>query len=421
VRGASGGRSAPAERRRAERERRCVGVGHDPYGPIPYPCRVTATPAPAAVGADLVRWRRRLHAHPELSYQEHETARFVEETLRSFGRGMGIERPTPTSVVARLRAGVGPTLALRADIDALPIEEEAAVEFRSTRPGVMHACGHDAHTAILLGVARTLLERRDELAGEVRFVFQHAEEVPPGGASELVAAGVLDGVDAIVGAHVFSREASGTVAVPVGPFMAAPDTFEIVVRGRGGHAAMVHEAVDPVVAAAQIVTNVQQIVSREVNPIDRAVVSVTRIAGGAASNIVPEQVVLGGTVRTFRPEVQNQIRDALARIATGVAGAHRCTAELHYELGYAATVNDAGVAAVVARNVEAGRLIEIEPVMGGEDFSAYQQVVPGCFFIVGAGGKDAVPHHHPLFTIDEDALPVAHDVFVRTALDFLRA
>jgi amidohydrolase len=382
---------------------------------------VTATPVPAAVGADIVRWRRHLHANPELSFEEHETARFVEETLRSFGSGLEIQRPTPTSVVARLRSGEGPTLALRADMDALPIEEETPVAFRSTRPGVMHACGHDAHTAVLLGVARTLLERRDELAGEVRFVFQHAEELPPGGASELVAAGVLDGVDAIVGAHVFSQEESGTVAVPVGAFAAAPDTFEIVVRGKGGHAAMVHKAVDSVVAAAQVVTNLQQIVSREVNPIDRAVVSVTRISGGTASNIVPEHVVLGGTVRTYRPEVQEQIREALARVATGVAGAHRCTAELSYEVGYAATVNDAGIAAVVARNVEADRLTEIEPIMGGEDFSAYQQVVPGCFFIVGAGGKEAAPHHHPRFTIDEDALLVAHDVFVRTALDFLRS
>ena len=381
---------------------------------------MTATPAATDVAADLVRWRRHLHAHPELSFQEHETARFVEETLRSFGGGLEIQRPTPTSVVARLRTGDGPTLALRADMDALPIEEESGVEFRSTRPGVMHACGHDAHTAILLAVARTLLERRNELAGEVRFVFQHAEELPPGGASELIAAGVLEGVDAIVGAHVFATEESGTVAVPLGPFLAAPDTFEITVRGQGGHAAMVHQAVDPIAAAAQIVTNLQHIVAREVNPIDRAVVSVTRIVAGSASNVIPEQAVLGGTVRTFTPEVQEQLRDALARIAAGVAGAHRCTADLRYEYGYAATVNEANLAALVARNVDPERLTQLEPIMGGEDFSAYQQVVPGCFFVVGAGGEGAAPHHHPRFTIDEDALPVAHDVFVRTALDFLR-
>jgi len=368
---------------------------------------------------DLVRWRRHLHANPELSYEEHETSRFVEQTLREIG-GLELSRPTPTSVVARLRNGDGPTLALRADMDALPIEEATGLEFASTRPGVMHACGHDAHTAILLGVARTLVDRRDELAGEVRFLFQHAEELPPGGARALIAAGALDGVDVVVGAHVFSIVESGRVAVPVGPFMAAPDTFEIVIRGAGGHAAMVHSAVDPVVAAAQVVVNLQQIVSREVKAILPAVVSVTRIAGGTADNVIPEEVVLGGTVRTFEAEVQAQIRGAIERIATGVAAAHRCTAELRYDGGYATTVNEAGVAALVARNVDPARLTELEPVMGGEDFSAYQQVVPGCFFIVGAGGDGAAPHHHPRFAIDEAALPVAHDVFVRTALDFCR-
>jgi amidohydrolase len=370
--------------------------------------------------AEAVAWRRHLHRNPELSFHEVETSAFVEELLGSFG-GLELSRPTPTSVVARLLCGDGPTLALRADIDALPITEESGVEFASERPGVMHACGHDAHTAIMLAVARTLVARRDELAGEVRFIFQHAEELPPGGARELVAAGVLDGVDAIVGAHVFSTLDSGKVAVPVGPFMAAPDTFTITVHGSGGHAAMPSEAVDPIAAAAQIVSNLQHIVAREVDPIGRAVVGVTRIAGGTANNIIPETVELGGTVRTFEPEVQAHIREAIERIAHGVAAAHRCTATVVYEEGYAATSNDASIAARVRENVPPERLVEIEPVMGGEDFSAYQQVVPGCFFIVGAGRKGANPHHHPGFTIDEAALPVAIDVFVQTALDILAA
>jgi amidohydrolase len=373
--------------------------------------------APDIVDA-AVAWRRHLHRNPELSFREVETSAFVDEMLRAFG-GLEIERPTPTSVVARLREGDGPTLALRADLDALPIQEDSGLEFASQRPGVMHACGHDAHTAILLAVARTLVERRSELAGEVRFVFQHAEELPPGGASELVAAGVLDGVDAIVGCHLFAREEAGKVAVPSGAFMAAPDSFTIVVRGRGGHAAMPHLVVDPVAAAAQVVTNLQHVVAREVDPIERAVVSVTRIAGGSAANIVPESVELGGTVRTFAPEVKELVRAAIARIARGVADAHGCSVELRYEEGYAATVNDPELAARVRATVDPERLIEIDPVMGGEDFSAYQQVVPGCFFVVGAGGKDAFPHHHPRFTIDEAAIPVAIDVFVRTTLDLV--
>lgn len=369
------------------------------------------------LATDLVAWRRHLHANPELSFQEHETARFVEEKLQQLG-GLELSRPTPTSVVARLRCGDGPTLALRADMDALPIHEESGVEFASTRPGVMHACGHDGHTAVLLGVAHTLVERRDELAGEVRFLFQHAEELPPGGARELVAAGALDGVDAVVGCHLFALVESGTVAVPLGPFLAAPDTFAITVRGRGGHAAMPQNSVDPIPAAAQIVTALQQIVSRETSPLERAVVSVTQIHGGSADNIIPEAVELRGTVRTFTRDVQDAIRVALERIANGIAAAHACSADVTYEEGYLAVENDPEVAELVRRNVEPERLGTVEPVMGGEDFSAYQQVAPGCFFVVGAGGPDGFPHHHPRFTIDEQALPVAHDVFVRTALDF---
>jgi amidohydrolase len=182
---------------------------------------------------------------------------------------------------------------------------------------------------------------------------------------------------------------------------------------------MPQETIDPIAAAAQIVTNLQHIVSREIDPIRRAVVGVTRIAGGSANNITPEVVELGGTVRTFEQEVQAQIRTALERIAHGVADAHRCTASVEYEEGYAATSNDATVAALVRANVPPERLVEIEPIMGGEDFSAYQQVVPGCFFVVGAGGEGAIPHHHPRFTIDEAAIPVAIDVFVQTALDSL--
>jgi amidohydrolase len=379
-----------------------------------------AVSAPDLV-AEAVGWRRHLHRHPELSFAEHETAAFVERTLRGFGDVLELERPTATSVVARLANGAGPTIALRADLDALPIQEETGLEFASERPGVMHACGHDLHTAILLAVARTLVERRTELAGEVRFVFQHAEEVPPGGARELVAAGVVDGCDLVVGCHVFSKVPAGRVAVPTGPLLAAVDTFGLVVRGRGGHAAMPHTAIDPVVAAAAIITSLQQIVTREVDPLRRAVVSVTRVAAGTADNVIPESVELGGTVRTFEPQVQAQVRAAIERIATGVAAAHRCEAELRYEEGYAATVNDAGAAALVARNVDPDRLIDIEPVMGGEDFSAYGAVAPACFFVVGAGGPDAHPHHHPRFVVDEAAIPVAIDVFVRTTLDFLRA
>jgi len=370
--------------------------------------------------AEAVHWRRHLHANPELSFEEHETAAYIETTLQSFG--LETERPTPTSVVAKLRNGTGKTIALRADIDALPIDEESGVEFASTRPGVMHACGHDMHTATLLAVARTLVERRDELQGEVRFIFQHAEEQLPGGAQELVKAGVVDGCDVIVGCHVFSEEPVGTIAVSDGAFMAAADFFVLTIRGKGGHGAMPHLSIDPVVCAAEIITALQTIVTREVDPQAQAVITTATLkTDSKRGNVIPELVELGGTVRTFDAAVRTQIVEAMGRIAESIATAHRCTAELDYQWGYAPTVNDLEVAALVRRNVPAGRLHEIKPTMGGEDFSAYGAAVPACFFIAGAGGPGAIPHHHPRFVVDEAAMPAAHDTFVATVLDFLGA
>jgi len=374
----------------------------------------------AALAADAVVWRRHLHANPELSFQEHETARFVRETLESFG-GLEVFQPTPTSVVARLvGASPGRTLALRADMDALPIQEETGLEFASQRQGVMHACGHDGHTAALLAVARGLGEGRAEVAGEIRFLFQHAEEMPPGGASELVAAGVLDGVDAVLGTHLISTLEAGRVAVLDGPVTAASDVFSARVLGSGGHAAFPHLVVDPIPIAAQAISSLQQIVSRNTKPLDSAVVSVTRIHAGTANNVIPEAVELGGTVRTYRQEVREQTRAAIERILAGVTSAHGGGHEFEYTFGNDSVVNDPQLAALVREAAGAERLTEIEPIMGGEDFSAYQRVAPGCFFFVGAGSEDAFPHHHPRFTInDETALPVAIDTMARAALAYL--
>jgi amidohydrolase len=370
-----------------------------------------------------IGWRRHLHANPELSFQEVETSRFVAETLRGF-EGLELTRPTPTSVVAILRgARPGRVLALRADIDALPIQEENDFEFASKRPGVMHACGHDGHTAMLLGAAKLLAGRRGELAGELRFLFQHAEEKPPGGARQLVDAGVMDGVDLVVGAHLASLKPVGTIGVPAGPLAAAADIFTAEVRGHGGHAAAPHKALDPIVVAAQVVTNLQHLVSRTVDPIKSAVVSVTQFHAGTAPNIIPEAVQLAGTVRTFDPGIRDAVRAGMERIFRGVTEAHGATFTLDYEEGYGAVVNDPAAAALVeaAARAELGddALIEVEPIMGGEDFSAYLEKAPGAFFWVGAGHEDAIPHHHPRFTIDEAALRPGIAVFVRTALDYL--
>jgi amidohydrolase len=288
----------------------------------------------------------------------------------------------------------------------------------------MHACGHDAHTAMLLAVAHVLGRRRDELSGEVRFIFQHAEEKPPGGARQLVDAGVMDGVDLVVGAHLFADHTLGKVSVPEGPRAAAADTFSIEIRGAGGHAALPHETVDPVVVAAQVVTNLQQIVSRTVDPIESAVVSVTQIHAGTAYNVIPEGVELGGTARTFDPELRGRVREAMERVVRGVTEAHGATYRLDYEEGYAPLINDRDAAALVesAARAELGddAIEHTPPIMGGEDFSAYLEAAPGAFFGVGAGHKGAMPHHHPRFTIDEAALRSGIAVFVRTALDYLR-
>ena len=371
------------------------------------------------VAADAVAWRRHLHAHPELSFCEHQTARFIRETLASFG-GLEIDCPTPTSVVARLRSGrPGRTLALRADIDALPIQEESGVDFSSRTTGLMHACGHDGHTAMLLAVARMLVANRTKLTGELRFLFQHAEEVPPGGAAELVAAGALEGVDAVVGCHLRSTLELGKVAALDGACTAAADTFSVRIHGQGGHAAFPHKTVDPIAVSAQAITNLQHIVARNTSPLDSIVVSVTRIAGGTADNIIPETIEFGGTVRSYRQEAREHTRETIARVLNGVTAAHAATYELDYVDGYAPVVNDPHIAAIVREAAGADRLVETEPVMAGEDFSAYLQVAPGCFFFVGAGHDDAFPHHHPRFTIDERALPVGIETFTRTALRFL--
>jgi amidohydrolase len=376
--------------------------------------------------ADAVTWRRHLHRRPDLSFHEHETARFVEETLASFG-GLEITRPTDTSVVARLVTGrEGPVLALRADIDALPIREETGLEFASERDGVMHACGHDGHTAVLLAVARVLLGLRDDLRGEVRFLFQHAEELLPGGARDLVAAGVLSGVDAVVGCHLISPLDVGKVAVSTGPFMASPDTFSIVIEGRGGHAAFPHESVDPIPVAAEVVLALQHVVARETDPNERVVVTVARIAGGSADNIISESVELGGTVRTFSPEMRERVRTAVERIVAGVTQAHAAGYRFDYVEGYLPVDNDpelaARVAAAAARTL--GTEAVVDPIMGGDDFSTYQREAPGVYFMVGARSEEAgatFPHHHPRFTIDERSMENAIAVFVEVSRDLLVA
>ncbi len=390
---------------------------------------MTATPAPPALASDtvdrVVAWRRHLHAHPELSFHESETAAFVEEVLRGFGH-LETRRLTPTSVVARLLTGrPGPVLALRADMDALPITEATGLPFTSTNPGVMHACGHDGHTAMLLGAARELVARRDRLSGEVRFLFQHAEETFPGGAEEMVQRGAMDGVDRVLGAHLWADLPVGRVGVPLGAVTAAPDTFWITIRGKGGHAAIPQQTVDPIAIGAQVVTNLQHLVARGVDPLDSAVLSVTQFHAGTTHNVIPEVAELNGTVRSLDPATRTALAARMERLVRGITEAHGATCEFTYERGYRPVVNDAAMGEEVRRLVRevcgADALVEMRPVMVGEDFSAFHQKAPGTFVFIGAARPidGAVhPHHHPKFDVDERAFATGVRVFVEAAARF---
>ena len=379
------------------------------------------------VKEEVIKWRRYLHKNPELSFHEEKTARFVYETLESFGH-LVLSRPTKTSVVARLIGDKpGKVLAIRADMDALPIQEENDFEFTSNNPGVMHACGHDGHTAMLLGTAKILSGLKDQIHGEVRFLFQHAEELAPGGAQEMVDAGVMDGVDAVIGSHLWSPLEMGKIGVIYGPMMAAPDTFWITIYGKGGHAALPHQTIDSIAVGAQVVTNLQHIVSRNTDPLDQLVISVTQFTGGTAFNVIPGSVQICGTVRSFDESVRDSAPKLMERVVKGITEAHGATYDFKYELGYRPVINDHEITKAMEETIREVFGVEtldlMKPNMGGEDFSAFQQKAPGSFFYVGAGNHEKeiiYPHHHPRFTIDEDALEYGVKMFVNAAFKLLK-
>lgn len=378
------------------------------------------------VKEDVIRWRRHLHENPELSFQEEQTAQFVFDTLTSFGN-LELSRPTKTSVMARLIGNSpGKVLAIRADMDALPINEENTFEFASKNPGVMHACGHDGHTAMLLGTAKVLSQLKNEIIGEIRFFFQHAEELFPGGAEEMVHAGVMDGVDLVIGAHLWSPLEIGKVGICYGAMMAAPDTFYITVIGKGGHAALPHDTVDSIAIAAQVVTNLQHIVSRNTDPLDNLVVSVTQFIAGTTHNVIPGSVELCGTVRSFDAKLRQSVPETMERIVKGITEAHGASYEFKYENGYRPVINDDEVSKALEETVLevfGEKTLELlRPNMGGEDFSAFQQKAPGAYFYVGAGNEAegiTYPHHHAKFTIDEDALEIGVKTFLHAAFKLL--
>ncbi len=358
-------------------------------------------------------WRHTLHARPELSGQEENTARFIAAELRKMGFAP-IERVGDTyGLLAEVRVNDGPVLALRADFDALPIQEETGVDYASTVPGVMHACGHDAHTAMLLGAAQLLRQHEGRLKRSVRLVFQPHEEQFPGGASAVIAGGALKGAEAIFGIHVCANLRSGEVGTRAGPFMAAVNPFEMVITGKGGHAAMPDQCADPVVAAAHVIVALQTIVSRSVPITEPVVVSVTQVQAGSADNIIPNEAKLAGTIRTFDERLRTQVCDRVREMALAVAKAHQATADVRISRGYPVLVNDTALverafAAARSLGIDEQRLLTLAPQGGGEDFAYYCQEVPGAFVFLGAANEAkgcVYPHHHPRFNIDEDILP----------------
>lgn len=378
------------------------------------------------LAAATVATRRDLHRHPEIAFEEHRTMGLVVERLRALGltprAGVGT-----TGVVALWDTGMpGPTVLVRADMDALPIADEKDVAYRSDRPGAMHACGHDGHVSVLLSVAEVLVARGAARRGRVAFVFQPAEEIVRG-AQAMLDDGALDGVvpDHAIGLHLSTMHPTGVVSVREGPAMAATDTFRFTVHGRGGHAAKPNETVDPVLVAAHLVVAVQALVARETDPVDQAVISITSVHGGTAFNVIPEEVELKGTLRTFDAETRTTLERRLREVAQGVAATFRAGVTIDWTVGSAAVVNDAGATArlrrVAARVVGEPGVHLGAPIMGGDDMSLWLQQAPGCYFFVGARHAPATsyPHHHPRFDFDEAALPLAVELLTEGVLDLL--
>ena len=368
--------------------------------------------------ADLTAWRRDIHAHPETAFEEHRTAEFVAKRLQEFG--IDIHRGLAgTGVVGTLK-GSRPgsrSIAVRADMDALNVREKNGFDHGSTHPGKMHACGHDGHTTMLLGAARYLAETRN-FAGTVHFIFQPAEE-NEGGGRVMIEQGLFEKfpVESVFGMHNRPGLPVGEFAVRSGPLLAASDSFEITVEGKGAHGGMPHLGVDPVVAAAQIVLGLQTIASRNTHPVDGAVVSVTQVHGGDAFNVIPDEVVLRGTTRSFKPAVQDAIEAGIRRIAEGTAASLGATVKVQYWRCYPPTINSeaetelaAGVAAEVAGAKNVKR--DIMPSMGAEDFSFMLQAKPGCYMLIGNGEKSA-GLHNPHYDFNDEILPLGASYWAR--------
>ncbi|MGD0626584.1 MAG: amidohydrolase [Thermodesulfobacteriota bacterium] len=375
---------------------------------------------------EIVDLRRDFHQHPEIALKEFSTAKKVDGILK----GLEIETKmmvNRTGVRGILRGSLpGKTIALRADLDALPVQEETDLPYKSKNAGAMHACGHDAHVAMLLGAAMVLAEWKKELTGNVVFIFQPAEETGAG-AKPMIEEGVLEGVDGIFGLHVYVPMGFGTLGYKPGPFMAAGDFFDVKIMGKGGHGGLPHLAIDPIAIAANAISTLQTIVSREVDPLESAVVSICKMeAGRGAYNIIPDSATFGGTIRSHSPELRECLSRRLKEILEGVTSAMRGSYEFNLMSKFPAVINEEKMTEFVVKVAQdllgKDKVSQMKPLMGSEDFSYYLQKIPGTFVFLGVENKEKgiiYPQHHPRYDIDEDILPIGAALHVAVAQEYL--
>ncbi|WZL72936.1 M20 family metallopeptidase [Clostridiaceae bacterium 35-E11] len=372
----------------------------------------------------VIDLRREFHMHPEPSWKEERTSQRVKEELEKMG--IPFSPVAGTGVVATIKGNQeGKTIALRADMDALQVKECNEVPYKSQNEGIMHACGHDGHTAMLLGAAQVLNACKDEIKGTVKLFFQPAEELAQG-AKKMIEEGVMEGVDGVFGIHLWSDIPAGTVSVEEGPRMASADMFTIRVKGKGGHGSLPHQGVDAVVAASAIVMNLQSVVSREISPLESAVVSVGTFHSGTRFNVIANAAELEGTTRCFNPQIREALPKMLERIAQNTAKSYRAETQIEYNFATPPTINDAGCSKLAEKAVEKilskESVIKMEKVTGGEDFAMFAEKAPAVMAFVGIRNEEKeahYPHHHERFNMDEDALEIGTALYAQYALDFL--
>lgn len=372
----------------------------------------------------VIEQRRYLHQHPELSHQERETKAYIAQQLHQLG--IDTFSLTGKDVIGIIKGdGDGKIIGIRADMDALPIQEETGLPFSSKTSNVMHACGHDGHMAILLGVAKVLVTKKEEINGTILLIFQHAEEELPGGAMELVAAKLLDGVDAIFGYHLWQPIPSGVIGIREGATMAGADRFSLTIKGKGGHGSMPQQTIDPTLIISTIITQLHTIVSRSLDPKEEAVLSIGELHSGTNYNVIPDTAMASGTVRYFNVETSFLIRKRFEAIVDGICNAHGAAYELAYEHGDPPLLNDVNLTAFMEKQAKSlvgeERVQRIEGIMGSEDFAYYSTEIPASYIFIGIG-KDSHPygHHHPKFDIDEEMLAVGVDLFTTSLLDYMK-